>query len=386
MKKFITFLISVLDRIFPKKNKQIVYTSFPDFSDNSFAMFIYMANNHKEYKNIWIVNATEKTSLYKNITSNYTNNNEYIIVDKNSIISLYYYLTSKFVFFTHGLYTGVKVPNSHIVVNLWHGMPLKTIGYLDSSNVNGIQNANYAIATSPIYQTLISKSFNLDINNVLISGQPRNDFLLSKDKGILEKFGVTSTIKKIFVWMPTYRKSIIGDIRVDGDDTGLLPILSIEDLGEVNDVLKRTNSFMFIKLHPMDALILTEFKKYSHLSIVKNSDFEKVGIQLYSLLANADFLLTDYSSVYVDFLLTGMPIAFVMEDMNSFTQSRGFVFKNPIQYMPGDFISDKNQFLEFLTSPIKHKHYDTVSNQLNTVVEKFSKNIYTNLIEKYRKG
>lgn len=382
MKKVFFYIISILDYIIFKNDKKVVYTSFPDFSDNSFAMFIYMSNNHPEYQSIWLADKMEKIDLYKKMTLNYTNNDTYKIVKKNSLIGIYYYLTSKYVFFSHGLYTGVTIPKSHIVVNLWHGMPLKSIAYLDSQFKGIVQKAKYIISTSSRYQEILAKAFRVNKNSVLVTGQPRNDLLTTSTNDTLQKFGIKGNYKNVFMWMPTYRRSIFGDIRVDGNETESLPIMSIKDLDDLNLELKEANSFMFIKLHPMDILTLKKFNTYTNISIIKNDDLEEKGVQLYTLLGSIDVLLTDYSSVYIDFLLTGKPIAFVMEDMEMFANSRGFVFDNPINYMPGELITNKESFLKFLRKPNNHDQYNSVTLKLNSVLENSSENIFTKVINK----
>jgi len=382
MKKILFYIISLLDYVFQKNNKKVVYTSFPDFSDNSFAMFIYISNNYQEYQSIWLIDKMEKVDLYKKMTLNYTKNDKYKIVKKNSLIGIYYYLTSKYVFFSHGLYTGVSIPKNHFVINLWHGMPLKSIAYLDVEFKGIIQKAKYIISTSPMYQEILANAFKINKSNVLVTGQPRNDLLLTDSSNISYKFVVKDSYKNIFMWMPTYRRSILGDIRVDGNETDSLPIISIKDLDELNLVLKEINSFMIIKLHPMDILTLKKFDIYTNISIIKNNDLEIKGMQLYTLLADIDVLLTDYSSVYIDFLLTGKPIAFIVEDMEAYFNSRGFVFNRPVDYMPGAIITNKESFFEFLKTPYIHSNYKKIALKFNSVIENSSENIFRKVINK----
>ena len=53
------------------------------------------------------------------------------------------------------------------IVNMWHGMPLKTIGSLDpSSGGHNPTTADYLVATSPFFQDIMAKAFNnMDIKN-----------------------------------------------------------------------------------------------------------------------------------------------------------------------------------------------------------------------------
>ena len=71
-------------------------------------------------------------------------------------------------------------------------------------------------------------------------------------------------------------------------------------------------------------------------------------VPLYSLVREADALITDYSSVYFDYLLLDRPIAFVLEDLGSYRGNRGFVVERPLDYMPGEKIYQKEELFSFL--------------------------------------
>ncbi len=374
--------VSLIDKYTKKDARKMVFHSFPDFSDNSFALFIYVMQNFPDAKCIWLVERIDKKNVYKKMIRNYLleNKNGYEIVKKTSLRGIWHYITSKYVFFTHGLYAGVDIPKNHIVVNLWHGMPLKKIGFLDHNFKGTMQKFTYTIATSPLYQEVLSKAFQIPKEKVFITGQPRNDLLLNSDKKILKKFNIDPCPnRKIFMWMPTYRKSIMKDRRTDGKESDGFPILSLNDLEEVNSALKKIGSYMIIKLHPMDSLTLKNFRQYTNIQIIKNEDLEKKGVQLYSLLGATDALVTDYSSVFIDYLLTSKPIAFTVKDMEEFSKSRGFIFEDPLDFMPGYLISQKKDFISFLKNPSKHSNYHRLSKRFNSSESGFCKSVIDKL-------
>ena len=141
----ILFLISVLDRLITKNYNYVVYNSFPDLSDNSFALFLYTLEHYPEKSNIWLIKKMD-TKRYESLINKYTNRRNYKLVKRDSIQGIYYYLRAKYVFFTHGLFAGSNISKQHCVVNLWHGMPLKKIGLMEKNEVP--QNSKFAIATS----------------------------------------------------------------------------------------------------------------------------------------------------------------------------------------------------------------------------------------------
>ena len=59
-------------------------------------------------------------------------------------------------------------------------------------------------------------------------------------------------------------------------------------------------------------------------------------------------MVSDYSSVAIDYLLLDRPLGFTLDDYKEYTQSRGWVFEDPLEYMPGEHIYDVKQFEQFL--------------------------------------
>ena len=61
----------------------------------------------------------------------------------------------------------------------------------------------------------------------------------------------------------------------------------------------------------------------------------KEGLGLYELLAQADLLVTDVSSVYVDFLITERPQILYFPDMERYERTRGLLLHPLKDYAPG---------------------------------------------------
>ena len=81
--KVIVFFISILDRLFSKNHSYVVYNSYPDLSDNSFALFLHILENYPDKKNIWLL----KTLNFKKCESQineYSNKRNYKLVKRDS--------------------------------------------------------------------------------------------------------------------------------------------------------------------------------------------------------------------------------------------------------------------------------------------------------------
>lgn len=371
IKKAIIECVTSFLKVFEKDKKKIVYHSFPDFSDNSFATFIYISNNLKNYSNVWLVDNYSYKNRYKKLTSNYTNSTNYKIVKKKSFLGLFHYLTANIVFYTHGIFNFLGLVSGQKKINLWHGMPIKNIGLLNNTVV---PISDYYVVTSSFYQDILSRAFGVKKNKVLIGGQTRNDFLVESKISINELFDNVDSYKQTVLWMPTYRKSIISDMKnIDGNINPTVDFLSDENLLKMNKVLIKTESFCYLKIHPMDIKKVSDFSSYSNLNFLDNSDFDKRGVTMHSIFNSIDILLTDFSSIYIDFLLLDKPIGFVFSDYNEFKNSRGFLFSNPIEYMPGQIITNFGEMEDFLVATILNNH-DNYLDKRKEIKNLFHKN------------
>lgn len=350
MKIIYSIISFLLSYIIPKSDRVLLFSSYPDYTDNSYAVYQYLRNNRSGvYKLVWIFN--EKRTII--------NNPDVLAYYKYSLKGVYYFFRAKYVFCTHGLYSFLTPRQGYKIINLWHGMPLKNIGSLDPKN-NGYNptKADYLIATSDVFQEIMAKSFNdLDMQRVLVLGQPRND-LLFKETTFFSKRGIDpNEYASIGVWLPTYKQSAVGDIRCEGvyNDNGIA-FLSMDELRQLDNFLVKESRLLIVKLHPMDALQNVDFENFRNLLIIKQKDFND---QLYTLLGAADYLLTDYSSVWVDYCVLNRPIGFVMNDMAEYEQSRGFTIEGLNKKLPGAVISSYNALMDFILQPVlitEHRH------------------------------
>jgi CDP-glycerol glycerophosphotransferase (TagB/SpsB family) len=378
----IKYFINILRFFFKTNKKYIVYSSFPDVSDNSFALFCYSINNDKTKKNVWLVNNINNKKNYLKLISNYTKETNFLIIKKKSLLGFYYFCKAKYIFHTHGLFNTLTLSKKQININLWHGMPLKNIGFLDA-NKNTVQKSNYVIVTSNIFKEILSKAFKHKKKYVLVLGQPRNDFMFTKKYSLHDLIDTSfKKPKNSILWMPTFRESKIGDIRKDGERKKMNDFLTHDYLKTLNLYLKKTETVCYIKLHPMDYMDVTDFENYSNIYFINNSCFEKKGISLYSVLSSADLLLTDFSSIYIDYLLLDKPIGFVFSDYDEYFNSRGFIFENPKKYMPGEIITDRKNLIPFLENTFteekdfyKEKRKE-INNLFNEQKTNFSKRVF----------
>jgi CDP-glycerol glycerophosphotransferase (TagB/SpsB family) len=378
-------IFELFHSLFPKKSDLIVYSSYPDFSDNSFAFFIYILKNKPEYNNIWLVDSLEKEK-YEKIVTLYSKSKNFKIVKKVSVLGFYYYFKAKYIFHTHGLFNAFPLSKKQTIVNLFHAMPLKVVGLLDGKKE--FMPSHLTISTSKLFQQIMSDVCGLPLDKVLITGQPRNEFLFDEKATLNELFNpYDDQSKKTILWMPTYRKSDFGEIREDGTSYGE-DSLSEKSLNELNNFIKKTNANCYIKLHPMDVLKKENFPVYSNIFFLDNTSFVDQNVNLYSCLSSVDMLITDYSSIYIDFLLLNKPIGFFISDFQKYKESRGFTFEKPLEYMPGEIILTTKDLIMFINKTFVLKIDDfkekriIINSKLNEVYKDASQKIFKKVILK----
>ena len=347
-------LVNLLNKVIPKGNI-IVFNSFPNVSGNVMAVYDCLVNKYhgfaQKYKLVWIINDNSFDSANKALKS-VNPTQRVIICKKKSVKGLWLYCRSKYVLTSHNYITGVGTYGVQKNYNLWHGMPFKAIGkILGGSDEKDRIQGDYTIATSPLFQDIMASSFGLPKENVLVTGQPCNDMLFNSDES-LRKLGVsTEKYSKIIMWMPTYRKSVVGAIHNDGNVCGLGVETVLRDyFNDLDNILKSNEYLLLIKPHPMDVINTMKFPESENIRVVRNEEFDKCQVDLYTVLGETDVLLTDYSSAFIDYLIVDKPIAFVFDDLDKYEDSRGFNFKKPLDYMPGEKITSCESLFEYLNN------------------------------------
>ena len=148
--------------------------------------------------------------------------------------------------------------------------------------------------------------------------------------------------------MPTFRESINPSLSEEecANETGLPILNTIQKLNAFDDYLGARNTLCLIKIHPLQMDKAAFHREYHNMITLTNDDLKKSGLQLYEVIGKSDALISDYSSVSNDYLLCHKPMAFLLDDMQRY--SRGFVYDNVLEYMPGAHIFDTEGLYQFV--------------------------------------
>ena len=116
----------------------------------------------------------------------------------------------------------------------------------------------------------------------------------------------------------------------------------------MNSYLKERCVKLVAKLHPLQDIDYSKLKELDHLVLLSHKQFTDRGMDLYRLMKQADALITDYSSIFFDYLLLDRPIGFTEDDMNDYGDDRGFEVDDVDAYRPGEKIKTMDDLKLFI--------------------------------------
>lgn len=312
--------------VFSKKNKdKYIFYSFPDGSDNSFYLYKYLSRVKKKSVFVWLCENPE--SVYERL-STYAGTNKLIVLHKKSIRGLLHFCTSNYAFTTTNFYPFFVKGSGPTVVGVWHGMPIKVIGRYKEKEGHIFENHfDYMVSTSRFFSEIMSNAFLIDKNKVLPYGLPRNDGLLLNNLSIKEDLFNFFKIKKdnkLVFWLPTYRKSYNSYGHNDSKSNSFADEWGSDFFDKLNSWALSVRTTILIKLHPADSYNEDlDGNLFNSLRFVKAKEWQSSNIDLYEALSVSDGLISDVSSVIIDYIVVNKPVAILNNAINLY--SRGII-------------------------------------------------------------
>lgn len=346
----------ILSRI-PLRNI-IAFESHPDMSDNPRAVFDEMVRRglNKKYKLVWVLNTDTDYRLDKSIKNvYYISHHSCTYKDR---IKRYYVLSSAKVLISSNDHLK-KYNRKSFHINLIHGSAIKDCRpyYYFPDDID------CALELSDYLAESTAKSISFDAEKFVALGFPRNDDLFCK---INIKSFFDKDFDKIVYWLPTYRQHKNND-KIIHSDISMPIIRNIELAEKINTYASNHNVLIVVKPHPAQDVSKIQQYNFSNLIFINDSFFTENGILPYQFLGNCDALLTDYSSVYIDFLLCDKPIGLCWDDYDEYEQREGFIVDMNTVMAGGEKIytcSDLETFIEEVS-----KGKDTLKDKRNEVLD-----------------
>jgi CDP-glycerol glycerophosphotransferase (TagB/SpsB family) len=308
------------------------------FADNPKYLYLFINQyKNKEIRCIWI---TREKGIVQLLRENHLE-----VYNIHSLKGIWFSLRSYvYIFDNYSKDISFWLSGGAKKINLWHGSGNKKTNYDNKFDrvrhprnrwerfVTALRRLSdekphhYTLATSPMMADIFVSAFHTDLEHIIQEGYPRNDVLFPNELMTVytreEEFTLSlisqskSNRMKIIVYMPTFRKS-----------EGLF--FKVMDLEVFNRFLSEQNLMFFTKLHPKSKL-RQEFNRIEY-SNIKNIDAD---VDPYTFLEYTDVLVTDYSSIYSDFLMLNRPSVLFPYDFDEYTMDTRECYFPYDEYMP----------------------------------------------------
>lgn len=323
----------------------IIFESVPDLSDNTKKVFdeMLLRNLNQKYKMVWVV--SDKNKKYQQ----YPNT---IYIDKKTRLHrleyYWYVLRAKCLVCCNRFLTTSRKGQTSFY--LTHGTAIKSV----RSYYNLPKEIDYLLVSSESVKEMMSYELKFSMDKTYGLGLPRNDVFNLDKKDLHNYFSVD--FKKIIIWYPTFRQHKNG---IHTGSSNALPIIhDIQKAKEINDFLKENDIVIAIKPHFAQDISYIKDNQLSNIIFIDDSFFVDNEITSYEFIGASDALITDYSSIYFDYLLCNKPVAAVWEDIEEYKENPGFAI-DVETYMSGarkiysledfkHFISEVSENLDLL--------------------------------------
>lgn len=259
-----------------------------------------------------------------------------------------------------------------VITQLWHGEGVFkkfgfAIGQNDDVRKNEIQankRLSFVVCSSKNVVPYYAEAFGVSEEKVLPLGTPRTDYLFEKGneekaRQRLEKLYPQTKDKKLVLYAPTFRDANSSDSEIFSHfDVSLFN----ETLGEEYALLVRFHPQVHTGEKPVGAIDVTDFDDVRQLVLA------------------CDVLITDYSSICMEFSLLNKKTVFFAYDLESYVGMRDFYFDYE-SYVPGAVARTTKEVLEAIKAPFdeernnefKNFNFDYLGENAQRVIDKIMK-------------
>ncbi len=348
-----------------KKNKIdphiIFYESYHGkaMNDNPYAIFKHLVNN-EEYKNfthVWALNDqdnpyAQKYKGLKNVRFVKVHSEEYI-----KYLTKAKYLINNVTFPTY-----FQKKDEQIYINTWHGTPLKTLGKDMEGPIGQHKNiqrnflhSDYILSPNKFTSEKLIDSHDLEglyNGEIIEEGYPRMDLTFNTDKEelrkTLENIIELDPDKKIVLYAPTWRGEV-GSVSNINEEL-------FKHISELNEKIPDDYQ-LILKVHTL------LFKYIKHDEQLMNKCIPDC-IDTNELLSLVDILITDYSSIFFDYMATNKPILYFMYDKEQYLKKRGMYLD--VNTLAGPICKTTDELAKCI------KNIDSVQEQYQSVYQEMN--------------
>lgn len=344
------------ERLIPRNQNKWIFGSWfgEKYSDNSRALYEYVLKEMPYIKPMWL---TSNDIVYKRLKKEGKP-----VALLSSIKGKLFALTAKFAFITverkevNGYYL-----NGAKLIWLYHGMLMKYVMADERRFIEGasydkmtskkivsailfpyksVRNYNVGriLVTSDFFSPFFESAFRIDSTKIWVDGYPRNDdFFSDQTEEIILKYRALYPSAKFIIHMPTHRlHGLNGEPFNPFDGYGF----STENF---YDTLEKGDYVYFYKGHFYDSNNRIELNNDRFVRVT-DEDFDS----LYRMIKDMDLLITDYSSIYFDYLLLKRPIILTPFDYDEYITNERPLYYDYKKNLIANYVSNWDELLDLL--------------------------------------
>lgn len=331
------------------KKTNVMFQSKPNYSSNAKALYEYMESRYQGKMNFyWVIDNTKDYERLKDKLNCVLNDSYEFsqIIDDIDII-----------FTTHGQLKEHK-KNNQLYINLWHGLGMKKLGHFLSKDNFAPQDqefydilqskTDYIIVPSRFWQMLFSVMFNFDYNRILPIGCPKLEPIVKADgrKNLENVLGIDiNSYQKIIYYMPTFRNGCgRSDAKLNSDN-----VFNFQKYDEQKLItfLDKKNYLLCLKHHPEEEnsfnYILSD-----NIKVIEETKLQEYDLSVNDILNAADLLITDYSSLGIEFSILDKPSIYLVNDIEEYCQKRGIIFDDIEFWTQGNLVNNIDDLLKII--------------------------------------
>lgn len=353
------------------KKLTVVFCSSPDYSNNAKSLYNYMKEHYREKMDLaWVI---KDKQIYNSL-------NQVTHCVLEGTLEYKKLMEEADIFFTTHANLIHERKKHQIYIELWHGISIKKLGFLiQNLRKNDYEwttfisrNVDYFIVPSDFWVPIFCSFFHINPERVLPCGFPLiRDIVNSNGKQNLEVLlnKKLNGYRKIIYYMPTYRKC---QNEPTETKVNLKNIFNFEEYDEkiVLNYLKKNKILLCVKRHPTEAL---EYKIVNHPNVIyiNQTMMDKTHLNTNDILNAGDLLITDYSSLGLEFLPLKKPVLYLDGDVEDYLSRRGILFSN-FNFWTNNETANNVDLLIHKLDELLNKKYDShkLKNQISLFYNK----------------
>lgn len=379
VKNAIVYLIKLICywgfSLVPKKKNLWVFSGFmkKNYMDNSKYFFEYVSKEHPEIEAVWV---TKDAALCEDLKEK--GYQAYRMCSLKGILKTArakIAVTDHFVMSDYSQIYGYNHRTK--VVQLWHGVGFKSMGdgvEVKNTNVPGVRYSTdilsqpgdnlfvrfwkkikfffkapvrelfekYFVLVCPGQERVenIGLNWNMSEDCFVMAGHPRNIV-------VYDKMGQTKKSENKVMYAPTYRFNYVKEQQLINDCLDAFP--------SIQKFMEKIDGEFTIRLHPHT------WRNYSNQINRALEGFDRIYLDdssdIYESMLDYSYVITDYSSLALEFELFGVPAVFLFSDYEWYIKNEAGFCVDSMSQIPGPKVFDWESALHELENYINNSDY-----------------------------